>query len=58
LLIQLNTENRQLKEQMNQQQTQVTMVQNENQELEEQVTPIASKSNYMKLKKLFAQKFH
>jgi hypothetical protein len=43
---------------MNQQQTQVTMVQNENQELEEQVTPITSKSNYMKLKKLFAQKFH
>ncbi len=33
---------------MDQQQTQITVVQNENEQLEEQVAPIASKHVYMK----------
>ncbi len=33
---------------MDQQQTQITVVQNENQQLEEQVAPIASKHVHMK----------
>ncbi len=42
---------------MNQHQTPIIIVQNENEQVEEQVIPITSKLVYMKFKRLFAQKF-
>jgi hypothetical protein len=57
LLTQLNTENRKLKEEVNQQHTQITMAQNEKQEVEVQVAPVASKCIYVhKVSETFAQK--
>ncbi len=42
---------------MNQHQTPIIIVQNENEQVEEQVIPITSKRVYMKFNRLFAQKF-